>query len=667
MCFNGKHAKEMGTLSIERDNYKEEAAKWKDATMSLIDETIHCVTDNRRVKRCERQLKEVENEKKKLKVQLSQKEKETTTLKQRIKEAEENIEMDREAATVFFDGIVNELKEQLKERVEKEKELEERIQCLTSLETKEKGGLYKTEIRLVYYHLLTLGVSANQVESVIRTVLAHLSPVDDKAIQLPKRSTAQRMKTEAGQLATLRGLVEWSQREEKDVAYLTDKTTKGQLEWLTHKVVLSPSGEERATGSRTVFTLGLRPIAGGTAADAAEDLQNLLCELQRLGQEMNLEHVEETYNVINFKTRMSDRAATEGKMTKLLCEMKTRELERLLPTWNEMTQEEKNEKIRIHAFTCGAHKLTNMAEAMNKAAVKYLYENDEIASNNRRMIGAKKHIYECDKLLCENSKKEYAKGKDFKGFCLSRDIHVKSGSQLFKPIVGSRYLIYFHNSLPTYVGRQFIQLFLVDHCDSKGHWNKLEASVYDGYNDLRITAEERAYAVLYYEVCLPLMVKTKSVNQILEMNEVYEMTVNKLKEWSDDPEGLFEGSEKLWPDCRRNDAHKQYILEVRRPDETDDMVREILKVCCAAGAEKLTQRAREHLPGGEFVEPTEQQIHAAGLLMGATNDQCESDFGLLDQMGKLLDQMAMGLPIRREAEYRTNELIVGTWSTISNS
>ncbi|XP_070534272.1 uncharacterized protein [Ptychodera flava] len=377
----------------------------------------------------------------------------------------------------------------------------------------------------------------------MRTVLKHSSSLETEVLKLVKLSTAQRIKIEAGQLVTLRGRVEWSERAVKSVAYMTDKTTKGQLEFISHKLVLSPNNEDREKGSRTIFTLG--PIAGGKADDTFIDLRDLLTEQQRLGKQMGLQNVEETYSVIIIKARLSDRAATEMKTTKL-CEVKTEELEQLLQQWDDMSQEEKDEKIvKARAFTCGAHKLTNMAESMNKASAKFLYSQDDGQVECRGVYGAKRHIYETDKLLCEQSHKEYAKGKDFKAFCLAEDVHQKSGAQLFKPIVGSRYLIFFHNSIPTYVGREFIQLYLIDLRDVKGHWNRFEASVYEGYSDPRILAEERAYAILYHEVWLTLMVKTKSVQNMLEMNDIYDQSVQKLQEWSQNSESLFEGSERL--------------------------------------------------------------------------------------------------------------------------
>ena len=63
----------------------------------------------------------------------------------------------------------------------------------------------------------------------------------------------------------------------------------------------------------------------------------------------------------------------------------------------------------VHFFTYAAHKINNMALAITDKSAKFLYTTD---SNDRGMIGAKKHIYECNKLLCEHGRKEYRLGVD---------------------------------------------------------------------------------------------------------------------------------------------------------------------------------------------------------------------------------------------------------------
>lgn len=50
-----------------------------------------------------------------------------------------------------------------------------------------------------------------------------------------------------------------------------------------------------------------------------------------------------------------------------------------------------------------------------------------------------------------------------------------------------------------------------------------------------------------------------------------------------------------------------------------------------AGKDKLHDHAVEHLPGGEYAQPTQDMIMVARTVGEATNDRIESMFGMLDR------------------------------------
>ncbi|CAC5403284.1 unnamed protein product [Mytilus coruscus] len=77
---------------------------------------------------------------------------------------------------------------------------------MKNLET-QSGGKCKGEVRLLYYDLLTKGVSANTIQSVVRSVLENMTEYDTTKLKLPSRSTAQRMVTEAGELENAKWLI----------------------------------------------------------------------------------------------------------------------------------------------------------------------------------------------------------------------------------------------------------------------------------------------------------------------------------------------------------------------------------------------------------------------------------------------------------------------------
>ncbi|CAC5379953.1 unnamed protein product [Mytilus coruscus] len=110
--------------------------------------------------------------------------------------------------------------------------------------------------------------------------------------------------------------------------------------------------------------------------------------------------------------------------------------------------------------------------------------------------------------------------------------------------------------------------------------NRLEYSVQQGYLNTTTVTEEIAFALMYVYVCAPLMQKAKSTKSPLEMNGYYEMTifVAKLQEW----------------------------------------------MMARAGKDKLHDHAVEHLPGGQYAQPTQDMFMAARTVGEATNDRIET-------------------------------------------
>jgi hypothetical protein len=67
--------------------------------------------------------------------------------------------------------------------------------------------------------------------------------------------------------------------------------------------------------------------------------------------------------------------------------------------------------------------------------------------------------------ICFFHGKEYGLGNQFKAYSLCSD--EDTGSDLFKPIVGNRYLIFMQNYIPTLAGKDIMLLFLEDIRDAK--------------------------------------------------------------------------------------------------------------------------------------------------------------------------------------------------------
>ena len=286
-------------------------------------------------------------------------------------------------------------------------------------------------------------------------------------------------------MVKLRLAWEWKEKANKDAIFQCDKTTKGQLEWLSIVIKLAPSAHEERT-----FTLCVEPVALGTSEATLGTFQKCLDELCDIAVKNGIAthgEAKDTYTLTNIVGKMADRASTETKLTKLLVEEKARLLKE-----KGISQEELEKRAKVYSFSCSLHKINNTAVAMTQAAEKALeFGKDEVTGT--------RHIYQTDKLICTESNKEYAQGSKFRAFCLSSNQLEISGSTLFKPIVGGQYLIYAENAVPTFCSKELIMLFLQDLKETK-KLNRLEAGVYEGFLSKKVLTEVRALAVLYHDI-----------------------------------------------------------------------------------------------------------------------------------------------------------------------
>ncbi|CAC5379952.1 unnamed protein product [Mytilus coruscus] len=145
-------------------------------------------------------------------------------LKSKLQEAYEKFETDTESIKLYYNGIVENLKNQNQLNSEMQKM---KIQEMKNLET-QSGGKYKGQVSLLYYDLLTKGVSANTIQSVVRSVLENMTEYDTTNLKLPSRSTAQRMVSEAGEL--VKTAYELS-KEKTMLCHQSDGTTKNLTHW----------------------------------------------------------------------------------------------------------------------------------------------------------------------------------------------------------------------------------------------------------------------------------------------------------------------------------------------------------------------------------------------------------------------------------------------------
>lgn len=111
------------------------------------------------------------------------------------------------------------------------------------------------------------------------------------------------------------------------------------------------------------------------------------------------------------------------------------------------------------------------------------------------MRGASKHIYEVNKLLCEQSRKEYSLDANYKAYNLCAGN--ETGQSLFKLIVGNKYLIFLQNAIPVFSGKD-VMVYPEDVRDGKEKPGlyRLEQSVRQCFLDKTVETEV-AFALMF--------------------------------------------------------------------------------------------------------------------------------------------------------------------------
>jgi hypothetical protein len=596
---------------------KDENTQWKGIAQNLA---VQNESNAETLENLENEVEHLAREKGRLRVAGIRKQKKIEKLNVQLDSCVDKFRVDEEASSLYYNGIVDKLKEQVNSNERKEEEMTSEIEQLKRLETKQ-GGKYKSQIRLVYYDLLIKGVSANIIQGVITSVLENLTSLDMDNLDLPSRSTAQRLVTEAGELAKIRTAYELV-KENGNIGHHSDGTTKSLIHWGSHILKLNIDGEVQS------FTLSISPVPSGKASDTVAQLQEVFEDIRDLANMMDLDFTDGDLSVGRISARMSDRAPNEKCVSNLMEKEKETVLRQADPdTWSSMSEEERQLRTKIRRWTCASHKIDNMTNAMTDASVRHMQSH----TDQRRMCGAKKLVYEANKLLCERTKKEYGKGLDFKMFAMDDGVYDNTTAAHFKPIVGNRYIIFLLNSIPTLLSRDIVLLYLNHLRDSKEKvgLNKLELSVQAGYLDEDTEVELIAFAILFFFVCQPLLRKAKGAPDALYMDWYYRTVIRKLAQYADNPAELLNGDAMLWVGAVSEDdvffTPMKQVLEIASKHQ--EKLSALLQVMAEAGRNKLTQHASEHLD----YEPTLADQQAASTLATATNDCVESCFGMLDR------------------------------------
>lgn len=230
-------------------------------------------------------------------------------------------------------------------------ELHEHIESILSSEeiTTFEGGKYTDDVRACVYELLSLNVGVRNIAPIIRCVLK--SVAHRSVARLPSHGLTCTMILES--LTVAQAQLGEKLSESPDYNTLqTDGTTKYGDHFATYDI---------KTSQEPAFTLGIRHIFSGSAADTLDTFKEILDDIDSVQQAIGKNAVSAKI-VAKIKNTMSDRHAAEKLFNSLLHDYRLELLPLVIENWEQMTDTEKEHVTRMNNFFCGLHYIVGLAD-----------------------------------------------------------------------------------------------------------------------------------------------------------------------------------------------------------------------------------------------------------------------------------------------------------------
>ena len=191
--------------------------------------------------------------------------------------------------------------------------------------TMTKNGTYTDEMKIYVLELLTLNVPTSQIGGVIESVmkLAHC-----QASHLPCRSTINDWN--AMRLIMAQKHLSGELTEQETLGLLSDETSKFGLQY---------EGYHVADEKGRTYILGLRDIASKSGQDALSTFQQILQDIENVSIQSKSEVSKDI--LLNIKSTMSDRAATQIKFNTRLEEYIREVLPQTVENYEQLTEDER--------------------------------------------------------------------------------------------------------------------------------------------------------------------------------------------------------------------------------------------------------------------------------------------------------------------------------------
>lgn len=476
-------------------------------------------------------------------------------------------------------------------------------------------GKYTDDVRACCYELLSLNVSVRNVKSVIESVLTNIA--HKQVERLPQKSILCNMMLECLSVAQVQLGEALSQDDGAFYTLQTDGTTKHGKHFGTYDI---------ATEDVT-YRLGLRHIFSGTAQTTLETLTEILDDLNVVQSKVGSSDVSSKI-ISKVKNTMSDRHAAEKLFSEILAEYRADILPEIVTGWASLSNEEKDEMVRMNNFFCSLHFLVGLATTADETLKVW---ESTVQGNNATVDGRSSGTQRLIRTAC---KAFHHRGSEQAGCSTYFRAYLRRKGISKIPLasfVGNRFNILFYDAAGVFYLREHMSDYL-----RKAHGSRLNQLLQAVLSDLEtdhLVTGCRALGIIDKLITGPFWRYLQLSNvSILEMSDLYSTMITKFEEWSNDARVVIKDQPMVYEgwSLSRDDSF-ELLFESDDAEENVALL-ELLQLLFKSFAITIQRLVADHLPGGEFHGVTNPEIVKETLSVPKTNISPERDFAILDRL-----------------------------------
>ena len=468
-------------------------------------------------------------------------------------------------------------------------------------------GKYTDDVHQTIMELLSMNVSVNKVNDVIRVVLKRLT--GKEVDRLPSKGLRTQMLIEARHIADMQ--IGEAMLKDVDLTMVLGNTLHGDGTTKYHRHY---QGFQLTTTDGQSLSTGLLETVSQDAdtillcwKDRVTEIANAIC-----GQNNSMDSLTETIDKLlsSVKNTMSDQCATNGVFNQLMQSLRNEVLPRAIDNWETLNDKERSDLSQMGHFFCKVHPLITFAEEANKALLRFESACTQGKSKYALPTSGESGAVRLIRTACQAFQK---RGHQAAG--VSEDF-VAYLSELGVPLrliqlEGNRFNVIFFNGGAVYFHHNHFKDFI----NSKPSANRLLMAVLEDSNNEVFLAGARALGIISKLITGPYFRLVGDTDSVLDLNPHLHTLQEALQTLSLDASSLMKGQAVFDTNVVPIQADEMFDkLLQEKHEEFDVLTQQALELLCSAILLTLERQCEDQLPGGKYFLPSESlQLQASNV------------------------------------------------------